>query len=325
MLGIFPINHKKPKTKFSHQLAITLLPLCALNLLLACLPAKADAVREAFEHPAVSAHSQTYWFWLNGHIGREGITADMEAMAKNRIQGALIFPIAHETPGPVGFMSDEWIELFLHSVREADRVGIQIGLHNGAGWSCSGGPWIDAEHNMQILTTSRTYAEGNGTEQTLSLPQPWKNLGYYRDVAVIAYTSGPTMAEAKPKISASDGIDGLLLMDGNPATQISLPPVAAGKERFIVLDFPAPLTAEGLWLTHFGSNPGSGGEIQISDDGVNFRTLGRIDYSMWTHHKSGQSQLTFPPATGRFFRVKFDQAGGDAYRLGEVELALTRR
>jgi hypothetical protein len=39
MLGIFPINHKKPKTKFSHQLAITLLPLCALNLLLACLPA----------------------------------------------------------------------------------------------------------------------------------------------------------------------------------------------------------------------------------------------------------------------------------------------
>jgi hypothetical protein len=282
----------------------------------------ASPLENAFQKPAVPARSQTYWFWLNGHLGREGITADMEAMAKNRIQGALIFPIAHESPGPVGFMSDEWIELFLHSVREADRVGIQIGLHNGAGWSCSGGPWIDAEHNMQVLTTSRTYAAGDGTEQTLMLPQPWKNLDYYRDAMVIAYPSGVTMAEAKPVISTSGGIDGAPLMDGNPATRISLTPVAADQQRFIQLEFPTPITAEGLWLTHFGSNPGSGAEVQVSDDGVNFRTLGRIDYHLWIHHKSGQSQVTFPPATGRFFRLKFDQAGGEAYQLGEVDLAL---
>jgi len=296
--------------------------LIVFSLLLGGQTVKADAVRDAFEHPAVPARSQTYWFWLNGHIGREGITADMEAMAKNRIQGALIFPIAHESPGPVGFMSEEWIQLFLHSVREADRVGIQIGLHNGAGWSCSGGPWIDAEHNMQVLTTSRVTAEGNSKEQTLALPQPWKNLDYYRDVVVIAFPSGPTMAEANPVISASGEIDGTLLMDGNSGTQLSLPPVAAGAERFIQLEFPSPITAEGLWLTHFGSNPGSGAEIQVSADGVNFRTLGRIDYNMWTHHKSGQSQLTFPPTTGKYFRVKFDQAGGEAYQMGEVELAL---
>ncbi len=286
-------------------------------------PLFASDLDRGFEHPPQPARSQTYWFWLNGHIGREGITADMEAMAKNRIQGALIFPIAHESPGPVGFMSEEWIQLFLHSVREADRVGIQIGLHNGAGWSCSGGPWIDAEHNMQVLTTSRVTAEGNSKEQTLALPQPWKNLDYYRDVVVIAFPSGPTMAEANPVISASGEIDGTLLMDGNSGTQLSLPPVAAGAERFIQLEFPSPITAEGLWLTHFGSNPGSGGEIQVSDDGVSFRTFARFDYNENMHFKIGQTQVTFAPATGRYFRLKFDQAGGEAFRIGEVELALT--
>lgn len=138
--------------------------LCLVGLLLAIVPAQAESLQDAFEHPSSAAQPQTLWFWLNGHISREGITADIEAMAKKRIHGALLFPIAHEKPGPVCFMSDEWIDLFLHSVREANRCGIEIGIHNGAGWSASGGPWIDAAHNMQILTTSRIYAEGGGAE-----------------------------------------------------------------------------------------------------------------------------------------------------------------
>lgn len=173
-------------------------------LLLAIVPAQADPLQDGFEHPCSTNRPQTIWFWLNGHISREGITADIEAMSKNHIQGALMYAIGHEKQvGPVRFMSDEWIDLFLHSVREANRCGMEIGIHNGVGWSASGGPWIDAEHGMQILTTSRTYAEGRGAEQVLSLPKPWSNLGYYRDAAVVAYPSGPTMADAKPVITAS--------------------------------------------------------------------------------------------------------------------------
>jgi len=296
--------------------------LCLLCLVLTIVPAPADPLRDGFEHPSSTNRTQTIWFWLNGHISREGITADIEAMSKNHIQGALMYAIGHERIlGPVRFMSDEWIDLFLHTVREANRCDTQIGIHNGAGWSASGGPWIDAEHNMQILTMSRTYTQGSGAGQVLVLPKPWSNLGYYRDAAVIAYPSGPTMAEAKPVITASSEIDGAFPMDGRPDTQVTLPGVTSG-QRFIQLNFPAPITAEGLWLSYFGSTPGSGGELQVSDDGQNFRTVSRFDYYFFLNFKFGQVQLSFAPTTGKVFRLKFDKADGEAYHIGEVELVL---
>ncbi len=284
--------------------------------------AGADLARD-FQTPPVSAKPQTWWHWKGGNINKEGITADLEAMKHVGISTAHMFNIDGKLPSSVRFMSDEWLDLFRHAVREADRCGLQIGLNNGPGWSASGGPWIDAEHNMQILTTSRVYAEGGGAEQTLVLPQPWSNLGYYRDVAVIAFPSGPTMVEAKPLVTASSEIAGALLMDGRPDTQITLPGAPAGKERFIQLEFPAPVTVEGLWLTHFGSTPGSGAEIQVSDDGRNFRKITRFDYEYYRQFNSGQIQVAFAPTTGKFFRLKFDQAAGDPFRIGEVELALT--
>jgi len=115
---------------------------CLLCLLGAVVMAQADPLQDAFEHPSTTNRPQTLWFWLNGHISREGITADIEAMSKNHIQGALMYAIGHEKQaGPVRFMSDEWIDLFLHTVREASRCGTEIGIHNGAGWSASGSQW----------------------------------------------------------------------------------------------------------------------------------------------------------------------------------------
>lgn len=278
---------------------------------------------KSFQTPPDSAKPQTWWHWMSGNITKEGITADLEAMKHAGIGGATMFNINGPTPGTVRFMSAEWIDSFLHAVREADRIGLKIGMEIGPGWSASGGPWIDAEHNMQILTPSRVYAEGSGAEQLLALPKPWSNLGYYRDVAVIAFPSGPTMVDAKPKMTASSEIDGALLMDGRPDTQITLPGVPAGHDRFIQLEFPAPVTVEGLWLTHFGSTPGSGAEILVSEDGLKFRKIARFDYQFYAQFKSGQIQIGFAPTTGKVFHLKFDQAGGDAIRIGEVELAMT--
>lgn len=287
-----------------------------------CAPLGAADLTKAFQEPAESARPQTYWMWLNGNISREGITADIEAMAGNHIQSGIIFPLGMESPGPVKFFSDEWIALFRHAVSEAGRCGTHIALHNSPGWSCSGGPWIDAEHNMQILTSSRILAEGNGTEQTLVLPQPWSNLDYYREVAVVAWPSGPTMADAKPTITASIPVDGALLMDGRPDTQITLPEAVAGQERFIQAEFPGPVTAEGVWITHFGSRPGTGGELQVSDDGENFRTVARFEYSEFIHFAGGQTQVAFAPVTGKVFRLKFDPAWSGPISIGEVDLAM---
>ena len=51
---------------------------------------RALALERGFLTPPNSARPWVYWFWLNGNITREGITADLEAMRRAGIGGALI-------------------------------------------------------------------------------------------------------------------------------------------------------------------------------------------------------------------------------------------
>ncbi|HYG33490.1 MAG TPA: glycosyl hydrolase, partial [Clostridia bacterium] len=110
----------------------------------------AKDLETGFAQPPASARPWVYWFWLDGNVSREGITADLEAMHRVGIGGALLMDISQEIPqGPIRFASPEWRELFKHAVNEAGRLGLQINLHNAAGWTGSGGPWITPDLGMQ--------------------------------------------------------------------------------------------------------------------------------------------------------------------------------
>jgi hypothetical protein len=124
---------------------------------------------------------------MNGNISLRGITADLEAMAKAGIGGAQIFNVDQGIPaGTVPYMSDGWRAAMTHAAKEAKRLGLEQCLHNCAGWSSSGGPWIDAAHSMQILTSSETAAAG-GQRFAGTLAEPPKRAGHYRDIAVLAF------------------------------------------------------------------------------------------------------------------------------------------
>ena len=113
----------------------------ALVAVLAIGPsAHADELEAAFVHPPASARPWVNWFWLDGNITREGITADLEAMQRVGIGGVLLMDVAQDIPpGPVTFGGDEWRALFKHTVMEADRLGLEVSLHNAPGWCGSGG------------------------------------------------------------------------------------------------------------------------------------------------------------------------------------------
>lgn len=145
-----------------------------------------DSLQKHFLNPPASARPHTWWHWMNGNISKAGITADLEAMAKAGIGGAQIFNVDQGVPaGKVPFMTPEWREAMVHAAREAKRLGIELCLHNCAGWSSSGGPWIDPANSMQILTWSETAVTG-GAGFKGKLPEPRKQAGYYRDIAVLA-------------------------------------------------------------------------------------------------------------------------------------------
>jgi hypothetical protein len=175
--------------------------LAAVLPLVALAPARADdALERGFQTPPASAKPHTWWHWLNGNVSEAGITADLEAMAAVGLGGAQIFNVDQGVPaGDTPFFSPQWRKAVVHAVREAKRLKIELCLHNCAGWSSSGGPWIDAAHSMQVLTWSETPVTG-GRTVTATLPEPEKRAGHYADIAVIAFRTPTDNAYRIPDI-----------------------------------------------------------------------------------------------------------------------------
>jgi len=137
---------------------ILLLGVLFARPVLAQTPAELE---QNFSKPPDSARPWVYWFWLNGNITKEGITADLEAMKRVGVGGVLIMEVDQGAPvGPMDFMGPQWRELFKHVVAEAGRLGLEVNMNNDAGWNGSGGPWIKPEESMQKVVTADVDVEG---------------------------------------------------------------------------------------------------------------------------------------------------------------------
>ncbi len=100
-----------------------------------------DDLEQNFAKPPANARAWVYWYFMDGMMTREGMTADLEAMRRAGIGGAIFLEVNIGLPrGPVEFMSPQWQALFTHAVKEADRLGIEIALGAGPGWCGSGRP-----------------------------------------------------------------------------------------------------------------------------------------------------------------------------------------
>jgi hypothetical protein len=79
-----------------------------------------NALAQEFVKPPASARAWVSWFWLNGNISREGITADLEAMKRAGLGGALWMwggELGADTSKPVRLLSPEWWDLMRHAIR----------------------------------------------------------------------------------------------------------------------------------------------------------------------------------------------------------------
>lgn len=146
-----------------------------------------DPLRSGFENPPASAKARTWWHWINGNVSKSGITADLEAMKRLGIQEVQIFNVDQGFPeGNASYLTDEWLDCFRFAVGEAKRLGIEVGFHNGAGWSASGGPWVRPDQAMQTLVFSEVKYAGRQKIKE-QLPRPAAKLGYYQDIVVYAF------------------------------------------------------------------------------------------------------------------------------------------
>ncbi len=182
----------------------------ALVLLSVLCSAPADPLVEGFRTPPLSARPHTWWHWMDGNVTKEGLTADLEAMKQAGIGGAQMFTVSQGIPpGPAGYMSPLWRAMTTHAVKEAGRLGIELCIHNCAGWSSSGGPWITPENAMQVVAWSTTTAHGPSHFSAIlppaKAPQVYAKVDYYRDIAVYAFRT-PATVKQLPQFLGMTGV-----------------------------------------------------------------------------------------------------------------------
>ncbi|MCX6630304.1 MAG: glycosyl hydrolase, partial [Candidatus Solibacter sp.] len=151
-----------------------------------------DPLKAGFVNPPQEARLRCYWWWLNGNTNEAAITRDLEQMKVNGYGGALLVDANGSeqrnnrmVPAGPTFASDRWRQLYRHTLKEAARLGLEISLNIESGWNL-GGPTVTPEQGAKLLTWSRTAAQG-GAEVRRALPRPPAKIGYYRDIAVLAY------------------------------------------------------------------------------------------------------------------------------------------
>ena len=276
---------------------------------------------DSFATPPDSARPWVYWFWLNGNITREGITADLEAMKRVGIGGVLIMEVDQGAPaGLAGFGRPEWRELFKFMLAEANRLGLQVNMNNDAGWCGSGGPWITPELSMQRVVWTETVAQGGRRFEGV-LPRPQAHANYYEDIAVqaIPMPAGEdmTVADFSPHAVCSTGSAAGNVIDGNSKTSVELSLPQKGQPQFVQVDFSKPFPARSLTVTLAGPQHSWQGELQSSEDGKTFKAVCRLD--------SRNATADFSTVSSRCFRIVFTGADPKLRKLTISEIQFSAK
>lgn len=93
------------------------------------------------QEPPNTVKPWTYWWWMGSAVNEKDITTQLEQMAGAGLGGVHVIPIygvkGQETAF-IPFLSDRWLAVFAHTLREANRLGLGVDLTTGTGWPFGG-------------------------------------------------------------------------------------------------------------------------------------------------------------------------------------------
>ncbi|WP_298196425.1 glycosyl hydrolase [Novosphingobium sp.] len=246
----------------------------------------------------------TFYFWMNGNVTRAGIDADLEAMHRVGVGGLLMFDGNSGIPrGPVDYLSRDWLDLVTHMMAKAHSLGLKVGLHNAPGWSSSGGPWITPDRSMQQLVWNETTLGGGRTVRT-RLARPYTKLGFYRDIAVLAFPAGPADdSHYRQAITTLQGdgrrLDPALLADRDLHTA-----VPAGPDAPLEIAMRQPFRLRSITLYGGAAATAFSARVEASDDGRTWRSVATVDVPIKALRGiEAPGSVNVAAITARFFRV----------------------
>lgn len=203
---------------------------------------------ELFRTPANIYRPETWFHFIGGNVSKEGITRDLEAVAKAGISGIHLFHGQFGGPWPgvepqITSLSAHWDDAVRHTAAECRRLGLRLTMQNCPGWATSGGPWIEPANAMRHLVWSRTdVSGGTGIKQVLPMPQPseepWRD---YREVAVLAFPTplGDTGEPLVPQqIKSNTETEWLAYFLGKADKPIRFEPTTPDQPQWVEVTFP---------------------------------------------------------------------------------------
>lgn len=289
--------------------------MCLCIFMCAPLPAWAEksTLHEHFDQPSEQHKPWAFWYWINGNITAEGIKSDLHAMADAGLGGVLLMHInEHDVipAGPVRFLSEEYKRLLALTFKTAAELGLQVNLYNGEGWSVAGGPWITPEFGMKELTWSEVQIPPKN--QSIQFPKPHAPLGFYQDIATLAFPTPAAFIEPPFSNSVANVIVSgehpsnkqpeEFAIDNDWNTQVHPTPDSKTNEISITLNFKQARTFSSAFIKFAAYGMMGRNYLMVSDDGENYR---EVAFSQRGQIYDDISCFQFDPVTARHAKFVF--------------------
>lgn len=268
------------------------------------------------DHSFAEAKPWVVWYFMHASYSKEGIDADLKAMADQHIAGAYFTPIKDKTSPPLfdtvtETLSPQWWDMFRYIVERAKVYDIQIAMFPNDGFATAGGPWITPEKSMQKVVYADTtiVSSTGGKARKITLPQPKINEGYYQDIKLYAIRQTQehfTSFTRRPKVSSSYGenLDRLVQQNNKKA-------FATNEPGWIQYEFDEPFSCNALKIEWNASNyQVNRMRIMVSDDGINFRQIEQLKSPRmgWLDWDNGVTH-TLPAVKAKYYRFVYDPQG----------------
>lgn len=188
--------------RYSLFLFITVFSVLAVNCFKNDRQRNTEQLSEGFLDPPANARPWAYWVWTNGNFNYSRITYELEDIKAKGLGGFDIFDVGERYPkkgvvpaGPA-FLGRESLEAIHYTMKEAERLGLRLGLITSSSWN-AGGAWVKPEHaTMALFPSEKVIINGpSHFSEKLPFPQipketpkhPDDKPVFYEDIAVIAF------------------------------------------------------------------------------------------------------------------------------------------
>jgi hypothetical protein len=191
----------------------------------------------------------TRWWWMGSIVNKKDLTDQMEQYRKAGLGGLEITPI-YGVKGYedrfINYLSPAWMEMLVHTLKEADRLDIGIDMATGNGWPF-GGQWVGANDACRNVV-HKTFKLKAGQ----SLDEP---VTYIQRPMVRAIGRRPNISEIKEPISTNEDLQALALEQVRFEKLLPLQALCAYSDQGQILNLTDKVNAKGKldWTAPMGN------------------------------------------------------------------------